>query len=93
MLQARGIPASAVHNSQELYGDPQLTRRGHFVRLPDPLHGTTTIEGSRFRLSRTPARIERAGPTLGRDNQYVLQTILGYSPERITALADAGVLQ
>ena len=93
MLQARGIPASAVHNSQALYGDPQLTQRGHFVRLPDPLHGTTTIEGSRFRLSRTPARIERAGPTLGRDNQYVLQTILGYSPERITALADAGVLQ
>ena len=93
MLQAHGIPASAVHNSQELYGDPQLIQRGHFVQLPDPLYGTTTVEGSRFRLSRTPARLERAGPTLGRDNQYVLQTILGYSPERITALADAGVLQ
>ena len=34
MLQARGVPASAVHNSQELYNDPQLTHRGHFVELP-----------------------------------------------------------
>jgi benzylsuccinate CoA-transferase BbsF subunit len=93
MLQARGVPASAVQNSQELSGDPQLTQRGHFVELPDALHGTTTVEGARFRLSRTPARVERPGPTLGRDNQYVLETLLGYSPERIAALAAAGILR
>jgi crotonobetainyl-CoA:carnitine CoA-transferase CaiB-like acyl-CoA transferase len=93
ILQARGVPASAVQNSQELYSDPQLIHRGHFVELPAPLHGTTTVEGSRFRLSRTPACVERAGPTLGRDNQYVLETILGYSPERIAALTAAGILR
>jgi crotonobetainyl-CoA:carnitine CoA-transferase CaiB-like acyl-CoA transferase len=93
MLQARGVPASAVQNSQELSNDPQLIHRGHFVQLPDPLHDTTTVEGSRFRLSRTPARLERAGPTLGRDNQYVLETILGYSSERIAALTAAGILR
>jgi crotonobetainyl-CoA:carnitine CoA-transferase CaiB-like acyl-CoA transferase len=93
MLQERGVPASAVQNSQELYNDPQLVHRRHFVQLPHPLHGTTTIEGSRFRLSRTPARVERAAPMLGHDNQYVLGTILGYSSERISALTAAGILQ
>jgi crotonobetainyl-CoA:carnitine CoA-transferase CaiB-like acyl-CoA transferase len=93
MLQARSIPASAVQNSPGLSNDPQLLHRGHFVQLPDPLHGTTMVEGSRFRLSRTPARVERAGPTLGRDNQYVLETILGYSPEHIAALTTAGILR
>jgi len=93
MLQDRGVPASAVQNSQELYGDLQLIQREHFVELPDALHSTTTVEGSRFRLSRTPARVERAGPTLGRDNQYVLEPILGYSPERIAALTAAGILR
>jgi crotonobetainyl-CoA:carnitine CoA-transferase CaiB-like acyl-CoA transferase len=92
-LQAHGVPTSAVQNSQALYNDPQLVQRGHFVHLLHPLHATTTIEGSRFRLSRTPARVERAGPTLGRDNYYVLETILGYSPERISALTAAGILQ
>jgi benzylsuccinate CoA-transferase BbsF subunit len=93
VLQARGVPASVVQNSQELCSDPHLLQRGHLVQLPHPLHGTTTVEGSRFKLSRTPAHVECAAPTLGRDNQYVLETILGYSPERIAALTAAGVLR
>ena len=92
-LQARGIPASAVLGMYDLYDDPQLAHRGHFVELQHPIHGTTTVEGSRFRLSRTPARIDRASPTLGRDNRYVLETILGYSTERIAALETQGILQ
>jgi benzylsuccinate CoA-transferase BbsF subunit len=71
--------------------DPQLLHRGHFVEVPHEIHGTTVVEGSRFKLSRTPARIERPGPTFGRDTQYVLETILGYGPERIVELAAAGV--
>lgn len=92
LLQARGIPASAVQTMYDLYDDPQLAHRGHFVVLDHPMHGTTTVEGSRFTLSRTPARIERAAPTLGRDNRYVLETILGYSPERIAELEAQHVL-
>jgi benzylsuccinate CoA-transferase BbsF subunit len=92
-LQRRGVPASAVQNSQDLYHDPHLLQRGHFVELPHALHDSITIEGSRVRLSRTPAHIARAAPTLGQDNQYILETILGYSPERIAALETAGVLR
>lgn len=92
LLQARGIPASAVQTMYDLYDDPQLAHRGHFVALDHPMHGTTTVEGSRFTLSRTPARIERAGPTLGRDNRYVLESILGYSPERTAELEAQRVL-
>jgi crotonobetainyl-CoA:carnitine CoA-transferase CaiB-like acyl-CoA transferase len=91
-LQARGVPAHAQTNSAEAMRDPQLLHRGHFVEVPHEIHGTTVVEGSRFQLSRTPARIERAGPTFGRDNQYVLETILGYSEEKITDLVIAGVL-
>jgi crotonobetainyl-CoA:carnitine CoA-transferase CaiB-like acyl-CoA transferase len=92
-LQARGVPASAVQSMYDVYRDPQLTHRGHFVELQHPLHGTTTVEGSRGKLLRTPARVERAAPTLGRDNRYVLEAILGYSPERIAELEAQGVLQ
>jgi crotonobetainyl-CoA:carnitine CoA-transferase CaiB-like acyl-CoA transferase len=92
-LQARGVPASTVQNSSELFRDPQLRHRGHFVQLEHPVHGTTTVEGSRFRLSRTPSRIERSAPTFGRDTYYVLGTVLGYSPELIAELAEAGVLE
>ena len=92
-LQAHGIAASVVQRLYDLYDDPQLRHRGHFVSQEHPIHGATTVENSRFTLSRTPARIGRAAPTLGRDNHEVLGAILGYSAERISALEGQGVLQ
>jgi crotonobetainyl-CoA:carnitine CoA-transferase CaiB-like acyl-CoA transferase len=92
-LQAGGVPASAVRTMHELYSDPQLVHRGHFVNLDHPTFGKTTVEGSRFTLSRTPACVEGSAPTLGRDNHYVLEKILGYSAERITQVVAAGVLE
>jgi crotonobetainyl-CoA:carnitine CoA-transferase CaiB-like acyl-CoA transferase len=93
VLQMRGVPASALQNSRELCDDPQLAHRGHLVRLAHPILGTTIVEGSRFRLSRTPAKIDCAAPTLGGDNHYVLETILGYSEERIAELVIEGALE
>jgi benzylsuccinate CoA-transferase BbsF subunit len=92
-LQAEGIPASAVQNAAALYADPQLAHRGHFVDIPHPTHGKTTVEASRFRLSRTPAAVTGTAPTMGRDNQHVLEEILGYDEEKVTALVAAGVLE
>jgi crotonobetainyl-CoA:carnitine CoA-transferase CaiB-like acyl-CoA transferase len=93
LLQACGVPASVVQTSADLVRDPQLLHRGHFVRTAHPELGETVVEGSRFRLSRTPARITGVAPTYGCDNEYVLRTILGYDDERITTLVAAGVLE
>jgi crotonobetainyl-CoA:carnitine CoA-transferase CaiB-like acyl-CoA transferase len=92
-LQDHNVPAHVVQNSPEMMADPQLAHRGHFVELPHDIHGKTTVEGSRFRLSRTPALVDRAAPTFGRDNFEVLEQILGYDFERIGNLAAAEVLQ
>lgn len=92
-LQEHGIAAGVVQRLYDLYDDPQLRHRGHFVQQEHPIHGTITVENSRFTLSRTPARSGRAAPTLGRDNHEVLGTILGYSAEHIAALEAQGVLQ
>ena len=93
LLQGRGVPASAVQNSPECVRDPQLRHREHFVALPHPTKGQTVVEGSRFRLSRTPARVEGPAPTFGLDNQWVLSELLGYDDERIAELVMAGALE
>ena len=92
LLQAHGIPAHVVQNSDELFTDPQLQHRGHLVEVAHAIHGTTTVEGSRFRLSRTPAKIEHGAPTFGQHSQHILGTILGYDTDRIAELAAAGAL-
>jgi benzylsuccinate CoA-transferase BbsF subunit len=93
ILQEHDVAASVVQRLYDLYDDPQLRHRGHFVPREHPIHGTITVENSRFTLSRTPARIGRAAPTLGRDNHEVLGALLGYSAERIADLEARGVLQ
>jgi crotonobetainyl-CoA:carnitine CoA-transferase CaiB-like acyl-CoA transferase len=92
LAQARSIPAHAVQNSAEFYTDSQVAYRGHFVELPHPVYGETIVEGTRTRLSRTPTQPRRAAPTLGQDNQYVFEKILGYSEEKISEIVASGVL-
>jgi benzylsuccinate CoA-transferase BbsF subunit len=89
LLQADGVPAHAAVDSDAALGDEQFAARGHFVEL----EGRTVVQGSRYRLSRTPAVVDRAAPTFGRDNDYVLRGLLGYDDARIAALEEIGALE
>jgi crotonobetainyl-CoA:carnitine CoA-transferase CaiB-like acyl-CoA transferase len=91
-LQAAGVPAHVVADTAEVVADPQLAHLGHFVRLPHPRLGKTIFDAARFQMSATPARYERAAPTFGRDNAYVLAEVLGYPQDRIDALSASGAL-
>jgi crotonobetainyl-CoA:carnitine CoA-transferase CaiB-like acyl-CoA transferase len=91
-LQSHGVPAHQVQNSADAYADPQFAHRGHFVALEHPSLGKFTVEGPRAKLARTPADVRRAAPSLGQDNQYVLESILGYDETRIGELVAAGAL-
>ena len=44
--------------------------------------GEVIVEGTRFKLSRTPARIQRGHPALGEHSAEVLFEILGYDADR-----------
>jgi crotonobetainyl-CoA:carnitine CoA-transferase CaiB-like acyl-CoA transferase len=91
-LQSHGIPAHVVQDPSDLFQDPQLNHRHHFVEVPHSELGRTWVENSRFKLSRTPAAVVRAAPMLGEHNQYVLEEVLGYDQERIAELVATGAL-
>lgn len=93
LLQAAGVPASAVQNSAELSADPQLAYLRHFVTLPHDEAGETVVEGVRAHLSRTPGRVRGTAPTFSRDLQEVLCGMLGYDDERFGQLLVDEVLQ
>jgi crotonobetainyl-CoA:carnitine CoA-transferase CaiB-like acyl-CoA transferase len=92
LLQGLGIPAAALQDSKDVSHDPQLAHRGYLTEIEHPAYGKTVVEGPRFLLSRTPARIAGPAPSIGGDSQYVLQSILGYDDGRITELVTAGVV-
>ncbi|MGF1599392.1 MAG: CaiB/BaiF CoA transferase family protein [Acidimicrobiales bacterium] len=91
-LQARGVAAHPVVDGPACLADPQLAHAGHFVRLAHPLR-ESLIENTRFRLSRTPSRLDRPAPLLGEHTWEVLTGILGYDEARVAELAAAEVLE
>ena len=79
------------------YRIPDFTRernliRGHFFTVPHSIHGTTVIEGSRFKLLRTPGILERPDPMFGEHNLTILGEFLKYNDEKIAFLTKSGAL-
>ncbi len=92
-LQAVGIPCHRVSTAEDLLADPQLKARGHFVSVTQPEIGGVTVEAPRFQLSQSSPVAPRPAPTLGQDNQFVLERILGMTDDEIADLVVAGVLE
>jgi crotonobetainyl-CoA:carnitine CoA-transferase CaiB-like acyl-CoA transferase len=91
-LQSRGVPAHYVATGTQLAVDPQLAFRDHFVKVPHQIHGSVVIEGTRFQLSRSPAVLTKAGPTLGQHTQLVFKDLLGYNDDKIAELVACGAI-
>jgi crotonobetainyl-CoA:carnitine CoA-transferase CaiB-like acyl-CoA transferase len=83
LLIDAGIAAHVVQNSPECFEDPQLKHREHFITVSHTSSGDFVIEGTRFKLSRTPGRTLAANPELGEHNIQVLMEILGYDGDRV----------
>ncbi len=90
-LRARGLRAGPVETVSELFSDPQLAHRGMWRTVPHPVLERVAVMAPPFLLSATPATIERAGPTLGADNDYVWREVAGLGADEYAALAAEGV--
>jgi len=89
--QQAGVPAGVVQSCQQLFADPQLSARGHFVHMNHAAMGRYASDGNCFVLSdATPTY--RPSPLLGEHTEQVCREILGMSANEFEALKDDGVL-
>jgi crotonobetainyl-CoA:carnitine CoA-transferase CaiB-like acyl-CoA transferase len=92
LLEA-GIPSGVASPALDLFEDPQLSHRQHFVPLHHPEMGVWKYDELGFKLSDSPAHLRTAAPLLGQHTELVLKQFLGYSDAEYQALVDAGALQ
>jgi formyl-CoA transferase len=90
-LRAAGVPCGEIRDYGEVFGDPHLTARGFFTDLSHPVLGTARALSSPLRLTRTPPRLERAGPLLGEHSFEVLAE-LGMAEAEARDLLARGVI-
>ena len=74
-----------------MFADPHLAERGFFPEVRHPVAGPVTQIGSPLRFSRTPVRIDWAGPSLGANNVAILREA-GLDDGEIAELVDAGIV-
>lgn len=92
LLQEEGIAAGVVKTGEDLFADPQLKHREHFRRLEHQEIGLHAYHAPSYKLSKTPADVRRAAPTLGQDNEYVFKELIGLSDDEIADLLIDGTI-
>ncbi len=91
LLLDAGIPSSVVIPPRDIAANPQLRHRGLFEVEDHEITGTHEIPTLPFRFSRVARWLGSPAPTLGRDNDAVLEE-LGYSPTAIEGLRQSGLV-
>lgn len=91
MLLDVGIPSAVVVPPRDIAANPQLRYRGLFEVEEHAVTGAHEIPTLPFRFSRVGRWLGLPAPTLGRDNDAVLED-LGYSPARIEGLRQSGLI-
>jgi benzylsuccinate CoA-transferase BbsF subunit len=93
ILQKANVAAVPSFNSPEIWGEPHLDRRGLTIIVDHPVLGAQPVLAPPWKLSRTPAEIVTAGPSLGQHNEYVYCELLGLSTQEFSRLVNSGVIR
>lgn len=86
------LPCARVNDIEEMVHDEQLIHRGMVRQVEDKKLGTMTIGGPVVKMSDTGTDVRCTAPRLGEHNAEVLGGLLGYSDEKLAALARDGVI-
>ena len=70
-LRAAGIPCGPINTVSQSYNDPHIQARGFVWECEHPTAGTIKLSGSPIHLSETPARLYKAPPLLGEDDDKI----------------------
>ena len=91
--QRRRLLVMPVNNVADLLADRQLRHRQFFTAVDHPELGRSLVDsGVAYRLSATPARLDRRAPLLGEHNDAVFGELLGLDEGQRAELARSGVI-
>ena len=90
-FEEAGVTAAPVYDIGQFLEDPHVQARGIVVEAPDADMGEVPMHAVVPRLSETPGRLRAPAPSIGQHTREILSRI-GYSAERIAALAEQKVI-
>jgi len=95
ILEAAGVPAAQVRDTDQAVRDPRVIARGETVKLAHPKYGDVDDVygmGLPLKFSGSVAGFDQPPPEVGEHNEAIYHGLLGYSAERIAQLRRDGVI-
>ena len=92
MLQKAGVAAMPSLSNQEIFSDPHFKERKLAVEVEHPVMGKQVVLGAPWKLSETPAKVTKASPVMGENNDYVFGELLGMPGSEIKQLIEEQVI-
>jgi CoA:oxalate CoA-transferase len=91
-LTAADIPCGPVNTIDKVVKDPHIEHRGMITEVQHSSLGKLRTHNTPLKLSRTPARVDKAAPELGEHTEEVLRELLGVSRRQLNALRKDSVI-
>lgn len=85
LLLAADVPVGQVRDMSQVFSDPDVLEQGLVVELDHRTVGPIRLPGMPWRFARSPGSVRRAPPTLGQDDDTILEW-LGFSPAERQAM-------
>ena len=89
LLTDAKVPCAPILSVSDALDDPQVAARELIFETEHPIFGTIRQIASPVRVGAAHATHRRA-PDLGGDNEFVLNEVLGYAPEKVVELRQLG---
>jgi crotonobetainyl-CoA:carnitine CoA-transferase CaiB-like acyl-CoA transferase len=88
-----GVTIGPVYNMEEICQDPHVKERGTIGAVQDPVTGKTLLfPSSPIRLHPVSPEVQFPGLPMGAANEFVLEDLLGYSPEEVAKMKTEGAI-
>lgn len=91
-LQAAGVAAGRVLDTEAIYDDPHLNARYFWVRLPHPKMHSWRQPSAAWRMVEANPQLQRHAPLFGEHNEEILQGLLGVSDAEMEQLAASSII-
>jgi crotonobetainyl-CoA:carnitine CoA-transferase CaiB-like acyl-CoA transferase len=92
LLHGNGIPAGKIYRAPDMMDDEHFAARQALVRVPHPKFANLWMQNVFPKLSETPGEVKWPGPEVGQHNEEVYGELLGLGRDRLSALAQEGVI-
>ncbi|HCR69911.1 MAG TPA: formyl-CoA transferase [Anaerolineae bacterium] len=91
-LRNAGLPCGRINTVPEVFDLEHAHAREMILESAHASAGTLKLVGFPYKLSNTPAEVQKPPPMLGEHTEDILKNVLNYSSDEITALKNSGAI-